>query len=218
MEMLLYRIFHSPSQPVRCLALLSMAFAPLLHPQEGFVSLMPKADVREHWTIELTPPETWSVRDGMILCTGKPNGFLRSKKVYKDFILHADWRFRTKGWKGAPERWPNAGFFINAGEIKDGWPISLEVQGYFGEAGSLFGVRGGKVTGAKRGPFVKDRPPFGEWDHYEITSLNGRVSVVLNGKLVNEGWDIFPAQGNVCLQSEGWEVYYRNVAIKELSK
>lgn len=203
---------------MRFLALLSMAFAPLLHGQEGFVSLMPKADVREHWIIELTPPEIWSVRDGMIICTGKPNGFLRSKKVYKDFIFRADWRFRAEGWTGAPERWPNAGFFINAGEIKDGWPVSLEVQGYFGEAGSLFGVRGGKVTGAQRGPFVKDRPPFGEWDHYEITSLNGRVTVVLNGKLVNEGWDIFPAQGNVCLQSEGWEVHYRNVTIKELTK
>jgi hypothetical protein len=203
---------------MRWLALLSMAFAPLLNGQDGFVSLMPKTDVREHWIIEITPPETWSVRDGMIFCTGKPNGFLRSKKVYKDFIFRADWRFRTEGWTGVPERWPNAGFFINAGEIKDGWPISLEVQGYFGEAGSLFGVRGGRVTGAKRGPFVKDRPPFGAWDHYEITSQNGRVTVVLNGKLVNEGWDIFPTQGNVCLQSEGWEVHYRNVAIKELTK
>ena len=203
---------------MRWLALLCFAFAPLLDGQDGFVSLMPKADVREHWIIELTPPETWSVRDGMILCTGKPNGFLRSKKVYKDFIFRADWRFRTEGWTRTPERWPNAGFFIHAGEIKDGWPVSLEVQGYFGEAGSLFGVRGGKVTGAKRGPFVKDRPPFGEWDHYEITSRNGRVTVVLNGKLVNEGWDIFPAQGNICLQSEGWEVHYRNVAIKELTK
>ena len=203
---------------MRRLVLMLFLFASLALAQEGFVSLMPKHDVRELWIIEGTPPETWSVKDGMIVCIGKPNGFLRSKKVYKDFVLRAEWRFKTEGWTGTPERWPNAGFFINAGEIKDGWPISQEVQGYFGEAGSLFGVRGGKVTGAKRGPFVKDRPPFGEWDRYEITSNNGRVSVVLNGKLVNEGWDIYPAQGNICLQSEGWEVHYRNVAIKELSK
>ena len=96
------------------------------------------------------------------------------------------------------------------------WPTSLEVQGHFGEAGSLFGVRGGRITGAKRGPIVKDRPPLGDWDRYEITSRDGRITVVLNGKLVNEGWDAYPTEGNICLQSEGWPVQYRNVAIKEL--
>jgi hypothetical protein len=192
--------------------------APLAHAQDAFVSLMPKKDVGEFWIIEGTPTESWRVEDGMIRCTGKPNGFLRSKKVYKDFVFRAEWRFQAEGWTGAPEKWPNAGFFINAGAVSNTWPISQEVQGHFGEAGSLFGVRGGKVTGAKRGPFVKDRPPLGSWDRYEITQQNGRVRVVLNGKLVNEGSDLDPAEGNICLQSEGWPVDYRNVAIKELGR
>ena len=183
---------------------------------EGFVSLSPSKDVTQHWTIEGTPPETWSVNDGVILCTGKPAGFLRSKKQYKNFTFRAEWRFETEGWKGAPEVWPNAGFFIHARQVNDRWPVSLEVQGHFGEAGSLFGVRGGKVTGARRGPIVKERPAFGDWDRYEITSRDGRVTVLLNGKLVNEGWDIYPQEGNLCLQSEGWPVHYRNLAVKEL--
>lgn len=194
--------------------------APMLQAQSNkFVSLMPKKDVTELWTIEVTPASSWRVEKGMIRCTGKPNGFLRSKKIYKNFIFRADWRFQKEGWKpGKEEEWPNAGFFINAGPVKDGWPVSQEVQGYFGEAGSLFGVRDGKVTGAKRGPFVKDRIPFGEWDHYEITQQDGRIKVVLNGKLVNEGSDAYPSEGNVCLQSEGWPVDYRNVEIKELGR
>ncbi|HSB14459.1 MAG TPA: DUF1080 domain-containing protein [Bryobacteraceae bacterium] len=182
----------------------------------GFVSLMPKKDITEFWIVEGTPPETWRVENGMIRCTGKPNGFLRSKQVYRNFVLRAEWRFQTEGWTGAPQEWPNAGFFINAGAIEKGWPMSQEVQGHFGEAGSLFGVRGGKVTGAKRGPIVKDRPPFGSWDRYEITQQEGRIKVVLNGKLVNEGSDAEPEEGTICLQSEGWPVDYRNVAIKEL--
>jgi hypothetical protein len=40
--------------------------------------------------------------------------------------------------------------------------------------------------------------------------------VVLNGVLVNEGIAAVPADGNICLQSEGWPVYYRNIAVKEL--
>jgi hypothetical protein len=40
--------------------------------------------------------------------------------------------------------------------------------------------------------------------------------VVLNGVLVNEGTGAWPKDGNIRLQSEGWPVFYRNVAIKEL--
>lgn len=202
---------------IRCLILLMASGAAF--GGDGFVSLMPKHDLAEHWTVEgETPLEAWSLRDGMIATTGQPNGFLRSKKVYRNFVLRADWRFQ-KGWKpkpGSDEEWPNAGFFILAGPIENGWPVSLEVQGYFGEAGSLFGVRGGKITGAKRGPFVKERPEFGSWDHYEITVRDGKVTVVLNGKMVNEGTRAWPEEGSVCLQSEGWPVYYRNVEVKEL--
>jgi hypothetical protein len=202
---------------MRSLILLAFFVAPLLRAQsDGFVSLMPKKDVTEFWTIEGTPPDTWRIEDGMIRCTGKPNGFLRSNKVYKNYIFRAQWRFQTEGWTRAPQRWPNAGFFINAGPVKDTWPIGQEVQGHFGEAGSLFGVRGGSITGAKRGPFVKNRPPFGSWDRYEITQTDGKVRVVLNGEFVNEGWDAAPSEGNICLQSEGWPVDYRNVEIKEL--
>ena len=197
-----------------CLFLFCCSFA---WAGDGFVSLMPKRDIAEHWMIDgRAPAEAWTLRHGMIACTGQPNGFLRSKKSYRNYVLRAEWRFQL-GWepKGKAE-WPNAGFFIHAHEVDNGWPKSFEVQGYFGEAGSLFGVRGGKITGAKRGDFVKDRTPFGSWDKYEITSLNGVVKVVLNGVLVNEGRDADPAEGNICLQSEGWPVYYRNVAVKEL--
>jgi len=131
---------------------------------DGFVSLMPRHDVTELWTIEGTPSSAWRVEKGEIFCAGKPNGFLRSKKTYRNYILRAEWRFKKEGWVAKPEDegWPNAGFFINAGATVDGWPTSQEVQGHFGEAGSLFGVRGGAISGARRGPFVKDRIPFGE--------------------------------------------------------
>ena len=190
--------------------------APLLAQSDGFVSLMPKNDVREFWTIEGTPPESWSVVNGIIKCTGKPNGFLRSKKIYKNYIFRAEWRFQTEGWK------PGRGGVAQRGILHQRRTGQRHLAGFTRSAGllrrggQLFGVRGGKVKGAQRGPFVKDRPPFGSWDKYEITQQDGRIKIVLNGKLVNEGSDAEPSQGNICLQSEGWPVDYRNVAIKEL--
>lgn len=201
---------------MRSFAAILLSAFPLL--AGDFKSLMPKRDVSEHWTVEgNTPADAWYVRDRIIGCTGQPHGLLRSRSTYKNFVLRAEWRFQ-EGYTPRPkeEGWPNAGFFIHAREVKDGWPVSLEVQGHFGEAGSLFGVRGGKISGAKRGPIVKERPPFGTWDKYEITSKDGVVRVMLNGVLVNEGTDASPESGNVCLQSEGWPVFYRNVEIKEL--
>ena len=206
-----------PSERVTRVVLILLFSLPLVA-GNGFVSLMPKREIAEHWTVDGdAPAEAWGLRNHVITCTGQPNGFLRRKKPYRNFILRAEWRFQ-KGWKPKPggDDWPNAGFFILAGPKQKDFPISLEVQGYFGEVGSLFGVHGGKITGAKRGPFVKERPVFGDWDHYEITVREGRVTVVLNGVLVNEGTNAYPAEGNVCLQSGGWPVYYRNVEIKEL--
>ena len=184
--------------------------------ESGFVSLMPKANIDEFWIAETAPAGIWSVRNGVIFCEGKPNGFLRSKKSYRNFVLRAEWRFEPEGWTQGPAEWPNAGFFIFAHEIQKGWPRSLEVQGHYGEAGSLFGVRGGKIEGAKRGPFVKNRPPLGSWDRYEVTAKDGNVKVVLNGEMVNEGHNADPPEGSICLQSEGWPVQYRNVRVKEL--
>jgi 3-keto-disaccharide hydrolase len=196
--------------------LLSAVSSVILAAQSDFVSLMPVRQIAEHWLAEGAPADIWTLKDGVIVCAGKPNGFLRSRKSYRNYVFRAEWRFEPNGWVGAPAKWPNAGFFIHAGEVKDGWPTSLEVQGHYGEAGSVFGVRGGKITGAKRGPIVKNRIPFGDWDRYEVTSRDGNVRVILNGELVNEGTGAQPSEGNICLQSEGWEVHYRNVAIKEL--
>jgi hypothetical protein len=181
----------------------------------GFVSLMPKKDVTEQWVIVNTPPEVWSLQNGVIACAGKPMGYLRTRQKYRNYVLRAEWRFKTEGWIGAPAEWPNAGFFIHASEESGkSWPRSfVEVQGHFGEAGSVFG---GRIKGAKRGPIVKDRIPFGNWDRYEVTSKDGTVKVLLNGALVNEGFGADPPEGYICLQSEGWPVFYRNIEIKVL--
>lgn len=183
---------------------------------EGFVSLSPRSRLGEHWTVEGSAPDTWSVKDGVIVCSGRPNGFLRSRKSYRDFVFRAEWRFQKEGWTGQPPTYPNAGYFIHAGAVERGWPRSLEIQGHYGEAGSLFGVRGGRVSGARRGPIPENRKPFGEWESIEVQSLNGIITVALNGGKMNEGRDIYPTEGNICLQAEGWPVFYRNLKIKKL--
>jgi hypothetical protein len=79
--------------------LLALVFVPtLLFPaSDGFVLLMPKERIDELWIAESAPAGIWPVRDGIIYFKGKPNGFLRSKKIYRNFILRAEWRFEPEG-------------------------------------------------------------------------------------------------------------------------
>src|SRR5437762_11819494 len=38
------------------------------------------------------PKDTWSIKDGLILCTGHPHGYFYTEKVYKNYIVRYDWR------------------------------------------------------------------------------------------------------------------------------
>ena len=48
------------------------------------------------------PKETWSAADGVIKCTGKPTGYIRTEKSYRDYKLTAEWRFVNSGGPGRP--------------------------------------------------------------------------------------------------------------------
>ena len=49
------------------------------------------------WVDVNTSKETWSVRDGLLICSGKPIGVMRSEKQYENFILHIEWRHMQAG-------------------------------------------------------------------------------------------------------------------------
>ncbi|MBX3439668.1 MAG: sulfatase-like hydrolase/transferase, partial [Planctomycetaceae bacterium] len=61
------------------------------------------------WVAVNTAPSTWTVADGMLLCTGKPIGELRTDRMYQNFILDLEWRHLAP--KG------NAGVFVWADDI-----------------------------------------------------------------------------------------------------
>src|SRR4051794_41422353 len=44
------------------------------------------------WVPINVAPETFTVRDGMIVSTGKPKGMLRTERPYENFIFEVEWR------------------------------------------------------------------------------------------------------------------------------
>jgi hypothetical protein len=58
--------------------------------------------------------------------------------------------------------------------------------------------------------------PHGEWNKAEVIVKDGKITHFLNGQEVNSGYLANTKEGNIVLQSEGAEIYYRNMQITQL--
>ena len=76
--------------------------------EDGFKPLFNGRDLAG-WRPINTAPSTWKFEDGMLICSGKPIGELRTLKMYQNFILELEWRHMVP--KG------NAGVFVWADDI-----------------------------------------------------------------------------------------------------
>jgi hypothetical protein len=57
--------------------------------------------------------------------------------------------------------------------------------------------------------------PLGEWNHIKITCQNDKITVWLNGDLVNDGYGATAQRGQIALQAEGAEVEFKNIFLTE---
>ncbi|MDZ7638021.1 MAG: DUF1080 domain-containing protein [Bryobacterales bacterium] len=140
----------------------------------GWTDLMPKPGL-PGWTklpipatAALDPKEQWAVRDGLLIIDGTGgHEWLRfDGKRYKNFILHAEWRFRKL--EGTPRY--NGGLYFWASA--DG---SQFYQAQTGEAGGwLFGdfpKDGDRNRTNLREQMTGNRmAPVGEWNTFEVTA------------------------------------------------
>jgi hypothetical protein len=60
--------------------------------------------------------------------------------------------------------------------------------------------------------------PTGEWTRVECLCDGARISVKVDGKLVNEAFDVWPRQGKILLQCEGSEVFFRKLELRPLDR
>src|SRR5262245_29097462 len=52
--------------------------------------------------------DTWTVRDGMIVCSGKPTGVLRTESMFENFVLELDYRHMVAGGNAGLFLWSDA--------------------------------------------------------------------------------------------------------------
>jgi len=145
----------------------------------------------------------FAAENGMVTATGEPPGCLRTLDVYDNFVFHVEIRF--PGGKG------NTGVLIYC-QQDNVWPEAVECQGYNDHMGRIFPIRGATLKGGEM-IHAAANPP-GEWNTYEVYSEEGRITTVVNGKVVGLASDADPSTGYICLQSEGVPVEFKNIKIK----
>jgi Domain of Unknown Function (DUF1080) len=179
------------------------------------------------WTYHLDKPgvameDVWSVKDGKLLCTGQPVGYLLTKKNdFENYVLTLQWRWPGKGG--------NNGVLVHVTEpgALGVWPQSLEVQLGSGDAGD-FWVIGTTIDvenieqrrdGRRHLNLTDDsEKPLGEWNDLEIVCRGDEVIVKVNGVLVNRASQVSQTKGAIALQSEGTPIEFRKIELRRLNK
>src|SRR5437763_13043881 len=188
--------------------------------------------------------DTWSFKDGIVSCTGKPTGVMRMKEPVTNFELVVQWMHQKRGGNSGVFVWASEESITNLheGKLNKRLPDGIEVQildhafrvNYekkTGKKGEFFTTNGDVFpTGtAKLKPFEPTSPNgqrsfprkelskgAGEWNHYYIRGINGEVRLWVNGEEVSGGSGANPASGYLCLESEGSPIEFKNLRIRPL--
>jgi hypothetical protein len=189
------------------------------------------------WVKVNNAPGTFTVKDNEIVTTGLPIGFMRTDRMYENFILELEWKHVPVG----PKEVGNSGVFVWADALPavgSQFTRAIEVQVLVNlewkdkKSGQSTATSHGDLFSIWGATCVPDRPhPLGwarcipsenrakganEWNHYRIEAKDGVIKLAVNGKVVSGVSKCKPRKGYLALEAEGSECHFRNLKIKEL--
>jgi hypothetical protein len=191
-------------------------------------------DKKEEWHKWLSktgredPKNVFQFEDGVIHASGEDFGYMVTEKKYGSFHFTIEFKWGEKKYPPREKEKRDGGIIYHA-DFYSGdkiWPRSLEYQIQEGDCGDFWmtdsttiiyrdtltvpknWIRAIKLKDAER--------PHGEWNKAEVIVQNGTITHLLNGQVVNKARLGNTSQGNILIQSEGAEIYYRNAEVREL--
>jgi len=157
--------------------------------------------------------DTWKVEDGVVICSGTPAGYLKTKEQYTNYLLVVEWR-----WSPTTKKAGNSGVLLRQIEDDKVWPRCVEAQLMSERAGDFYNIgefpmRGDpeRTKGRHTEHTHSNDYPVGEWNRYDILVSGDRVELHVNGQLLNVATEVLEVPGHICLQSEGTEIHFRTV-------
>jgi hypothetical protein len=188
--------------------------------KDGWVDLLEGGHLSKHWTTT----GNWKLDKDVVTLTPRPgekgwqryDAYLWCKKEYKDFEAEFEYKVNKGG---------NSGFYFHVGDKKSPVAKGIEVQIYDSHGKKP----GAKLTDHDSGGIIPGHPPqkntakaAGEWNKMKVTCKGNKVTVTLNGEVVNEvplDSDKLkgrPASGAIGFQDHGLPLSLRNIRVREL--
>lgn len=195
-------------------------------PATGAIQLF-NGENLDGWTLfipdkDVDPKTVWTVKDGVIHCSGKPHGYIRTNTAYENYKLSFDWRW--------PENGGNSGLLMHIQNEDKVWPKSIEGQLMTNHAADFFVIDGSEFKehidlvkklgkpDERRVPKKNEsnEKPLGEWNHYEAVCDGNTIKLYINGLLQNEATETNISKGYIGLQSEGTPIEFKNIVLEPL--
>jgi hypothetical protein len=185
------------------------------------------------WVNINTAPDTWKVRDGLLVNSGKPTGVMCSANQYENFLLHIEWMHLEPGGNSGVFVWsdtdttterplPNG---VEVQMLELDWPKLNTKNGVVPPIAYVHG----EVWGVARVRTIPDNPRGersmsienralgrGNWNVYDVVAVDGVIKLSVNGKFVNGVRGSTQKKGYLCLEAEGAEIHFRNIRVLEL--
>ena len=193
---------------------------------EGWKLLFDGKNPSEHWRGYRKEgfPEKWAVEEGALTC--QRGGDIVTREQFENFELSIEWKISPGG---------NSGIMFRVQETdKAPWHTGPEIQ-ILDNVGGKDPNKAGWMY-ALYPATVDTTKPAGEWNHFRLTTQNGKCEHWMNGEkyveytIGSEDWNSkvakskfvnFPgfgktAKGHICLQDHGNLVWYRSLKIRPL--
>jgi hypothetical protein len=163
---------------------------------------------------------TFTVKDGVLICSGRPAGYMLTEKSYSNYTLQFELAFkRPEGLEDDAKFGGNSGCLVHVCEKNalGVWPRSIEVQGMNRQLGLILPIpRNVKCTRTfDAEASAEARKPLGEFNLVEVKVDGGDMDIKLNGTLVSTVRDCELTEGPIGFQSEGAETHWKNIQIRE---
>ncbi len=176
-------------------------------------------------TDPLTDPKgIFKVEDGLIHVSGEHFGCLTTHKEYENYRLKLDFKWGTKKWPPREKAVRDSGILMHVVGPDMVWPKSIECQIQEHDTGDFYLVGGTsiQINGVTESKYKKKskeaEKPTGEWNTVEVICDGGSITHIVNGEVVNHGTNASVTKGKIVLQSEGAEIFYRNVELTPIKK
>ena len=190
------------------------------------------------------PDRVFRVEKDVIHVSGKEFGYIITKKEFANYYLRAEFKWGEGTYAPREGQARDSGILYHVQGPQKVWPTSVEFQILEGgtgdfwmtDGGALTGMDGVRVTGPPgkalkidrigkgpgknvtgfRDPVGEVEKPHGEWNLLELVVQGDHVKQFVNGKLANEGSGAYPSSGKILFQSEGAEIFFRNIKLYPL--